>query len=110
MTTQHVTYTHADASGARQTEPRGQYFRRQSLIDRVLTEAGRALQVLDGSMPASRPNPAGKMPPADSPDAPPALTPDEQRHAAGLMRVNHESEEHTSELQSRENLVCRLLL
>src|SRR5690606_40215450 len=30
----------------------------------------------------------------------------EHRHRAGLGR----SEEHTSELQSRENLVCRLLL
>src|SRR5436309_6269567 len=30
---------------------------------------------------------------------------------AGLgRRVEHRSEEHTSELQSRENLVCRLLL
>src|SRR5690606_12602804 len=27
-----------------------------------------------------------------------------------LKEVNHRSEEHTSELQSRENLVCRLLL
>lgn len=107
MTTQHVTYTHADASGARQTEPRGQYFRRQSLIDRVLTEAGRALQVLDGSMPASRPNPAGKMPPADSPDAPPALTPDEQRHAAGLMRVNHVGEVCAQALYRGQALFCR---
>src|SRR5690606_41172591 len=27
-----------------------------------------------------------------------------------LQRASHRSEEHTSELQSRENLVCRLLL
>src|SRR5690606_30409167 len=27
-----------------------------------------------------------------------------------LIKVNQRSEEHTSELQSRENLVCRLLL
>src|SRR5215475_16045137 len=27
-----------------------------------------------------------------------------------LIRIGHRSEEHTSELQSRENLVCRLLL
>src|SRR5690606_40240161 len=26
------------------------------------------------------------------------------------VRIDHRSEEHTSELQSRENLVCRLLL
>src|SRR5690606_41976543 len=30
--------------------------------------------------------------------------------AARLLRDDHRSEEHTSELQSRENLVCRLLL
>src|SRR5690606_42083719 len=30
--------------------------------------------------------------------------------AAALMRERLRSEEHTSELQSRENLVCRLLL
>src|SRR5690606_39774387 len=28
----------------------------------------------------------------------------------GLLAWQHRSEEHTSELQSRENLVCRLLL
>src|SRR5436309_6932077 len=31
-------------------------------------------------------------------------------HVAGLPGVLFRSEEHTSELQSRENLVCRLLL
>src|SRR5690606_39962228 len=32
-------------------------------------------------------------------------------HRAALpLGVDHRSEEHTSELQSRENLVCRLLL
>src|SRR5690606_41878857 len=30
--------------------------------------------------------------------------------ASGVAWVNPRSEEHTSELQSRENLVCRLLL
>src|SRR5690606_40925219 len=29
---------------------------------------------------------------------------------AGILSLGHRSEEHTSELQSRENLVCRLLL
>src|SRR5436309_10797873 len=33
-----------------------------------------------------------------------------QRPVAGLHLVAVRSEEHTSELQSRENLVCRLLL
>src|SRR5690606_39419075 len=34
----------------------------------------------------------------------------EQRGGAELGDVGQRSEEHTSELQSRENLVCRLLL
>src|SRR5205085_8708472 len=33
-----------------------------------------------------------------------------QQHGAGLARVRFRSEEHTSELQSQSNLVCRLLL
>src|SRR5690606_41273655 len=32
------------------------------------------------------------------------------RHENGLIAYFERSEEHTSELQSRENLVCRLLL
>src|SRR5690606_41798742 len=32
------------------------------------------------------------------------------RHADQLCNLGKRSEEHTSELQSRENLVCRLLL
>src|SRR5690606_40686563 len=50
----------------------------------------------------------------------PAPRPDPCRHATPLaqqgsgrtvfLRVEYRSEEHTSELQSRENLVCRLLL
>src|SRR5690606_41639279 len=34
----------------------------------------------------------------------------ERRHLGGFDRPEPRSEEHTSELQSRENLVCRLLL
>src|SRR5690606_41492983 len=38
----------------------------------------------------------------------------QRRHVHAALRdqiiVDHRSEEHTSELQSRENLVCRLLL
>src|SRR2546430_6655423 len=33
-----------------------------------------------------------------------------QTHAKGLSPVESRSEEHTSELQSQSNLVCRLLL
>src|SRR3712207_8945759 len=36
---------------------------------------------------------------------------DEKIHARGVeFKVSHRSEEHTSELQSRQYLVCRLLL
>src|SRR5690349_24225118 len=36
---------------------------------------------------------------------------DELLHVIGLIRIGrHRSEEHTSELQSRRELVCRLLL
>src|SRR5690606_39644742 len=43
-----------------------------------------------------------------APPAPPALVPDVE---LPLIRPEiRRSEEHTSELQSRENLVCRLLL
>src|SRR5690606_40751776 len=44
---------------------------------------------------------------------PPALTASPERSASHTQRHGHvaqRSEEHTSELQSRENLVCRLLL
>src|SRR5690606_41683577 len=34
----------------------------------------------------------------------------EQADLHALLDMRHRSEEHTSELQSRENLVCRLLL
>src|SRR5690606_40049859 len=33
-----------------------------------------------------------------------------RRRGAPFLRLGNRSEEHTSELQSRENLVCRLLL
>lgn len=66
-------------------------FRRASLLDRVLSEADRALKVLAGSVSARRPNPAAKAPVAvDDPEL--ELTEAERRHAAGLMRVNHVGE------------------
>src|SRR5690606_39785489 len=42
-----------------------------------------------------------------APDNPEAMVPDD---AACSPEPDERSEEHTSELQSRENLVCRLLL
>src|SRR3712207_8352783 len=40
----------------------------------------------------------------------PALGADERRDPVARDRPEHRSEEHTSELQSRQYLVCRLLL
>jgi len=61
--------------------------RRMSGVDALLSEVGRALEVLGGFAHASRPNPAGRP----GPDAEP-LSAAEQKHAAGLMRVNHVGE------------------
>ncbi len=60
--------------------------RRTGLFDAIVTEAAVALQVLSGSAVANRPNPAGSM------SQPDELRVDEQRHAAGLMRINHVGE------------------
>lgn len=85
----------------------GAYFRRQSGIDKVLAEFGRALHVLGGTMHASRANPAGKKPLVADADAPEALSPDEQRHAAGLMRVNHVGEICAQALYRGQAVFCR---
>lgn len=83
------------------------YFRRPSVVDKVLTEFGRALHVLDGTLHASRSNPAGKMPLGDSGDAGAEMAPSEQRHAAGLMRVNHVGEICAQALYRGQAVFCR---
>src|SRR2546421_5644480 len=45
-----------------------------------------------------------------SPQCPHPLTPSPQCGEGGRWHVHPRSEEHTSELQSRSDLVCRLLL
>ena len=62
--------------------------RREGFFDNLIGEASVALQVLSGVSVASRPNPAGR---ADV-DEPEQLKPDQKRHAAGLMRINHVGE------------------
>lgn len=79
--------------------------RRLSLADRVIAEVSRAVQVLDGSVHASRPNPAGK-PSADAVNKE-TLSPSEQRHAAGLMRVNHVGEICAQALYRGQAVFCR---
>src|SRR2546427_7824331 len=39
-----------------------------------------------------------------------AIAVEREEHPVALGRLQHRSEEHTSELQSQSNLVCRLLL
>src|SRR5690606_13351058 len=54
--------------------------------------------------------PAGAATPGPGPSVPPSPSPDESREAVDGGTEGPRSEEHTSELQSRENIVCRLLL
>lgn len=77
-------------------------FRRVSALDRLLGEIGQAMQVLGADAQATRPNPAGKQQ-ADTP----ALSETEQRHAAGLMRVNHVGEVCAQALYRGQAAFCR---
>lgn len=79
------------------------FSRRMGTLDRILSELGRAAQVLDGSVRAGRPNPAGKPPVQAAGD----LSPQEQKHAAGLMRVNHVGEICAQALYRGQALFCR---
>ncbi|HWK72500.1 2-polyprenyl-3-methyl-6-methoxy-1,4-benzoquinone monooxygenase [Pollutimonas sp. M17] len=81
------------------------FSRRMSVLDRIFSELGRAVQVLDGSVHAGRPNPAGKPP--LSADESAALSQAEQKHAAGLMRVNHVGEICAQALYRGQALFCR---
>ncbi|HEX7387393.1 MAG TPA: 2-polyprenyl-3-methyl-6-methoxy-1,4-benzoquinone monooxygenase [Castellaniella sp.] len=91
-----MSFPHDSAAGA------APWRRRSSWVDRLLAEAGRALQVLDGSVAHRRPYPAG-----DSFGDAPTLTESEARHAAGLMRVNHVGEVCAQALYRGQALCCR---
>src|SRR5690606_31471685 len=80
------------------------FVRRSSPLERILGEFGRALQVLDGSAQASRPNPAGPRPLAA--DEQETLSPAERQHAAGLMRVNHVGEICAQALYRGQAMFC----
>lgn len=56
-----------------------------SLTDTFILQIDRALRTLSGNPDAARPNPAAHIRDA-------RLSPQEQQHAAGLMRVNHTGE------------------
>src|SRR5690554_3603852 len=79
--------------------------RRSNPLEDILSELGRALQVLDGSAQAGRPNPAGPKP-LNAAEGP-KLSAEEQRHAAGLMRVNHVGEICAQALYRGQAMFCR---
>ena len=70
------------------------------VIDQLIVGFDRALRTLAGTASAARPNPAGAIAAAE-------LTPEERRHAAGLMRVNHTGEVCAQALYQAQALVAR---
>ena len=71
-------------------------------IDKLIVQLDQALRTLvPGSVSATRANPA------DSADAP-ALTADETRHTAGLMRINHTGEVCAQALYQGQALTAKL--
>lgn len=75
--------------------------RRAGPFDAVFVELDRALRVLSGAATASRPNPAQAQEAHDT------LSPQEKRHAAGLMRVNHVGEICAQALYRGQASVCK---
>ena len=70
------------------------------MLDQLIMGFDRALRTLAGTATSSRPVPGAALPA-------PELTPDERRHAAGLMRVNHTGEVCAQALYSAQALVAR---
>lgn len=77
------------------------FLRRTGPLDALLAEADRALRVLSNSATAGRPYPARAE------EAPDALSAQDKRHAAGLMRVNHVGEVCAQALYRGQASVCR---
>jgi ubiquinone biosynthesis monooxygenase Coq7 len=70
------------------------------MLDDLVIGFDRALRTLAGIAATSRPIPGANLPDA-------ALTPEERRHAAGLMRVNHAGEVCAQALYAAQALVAR---
>lgn len=70
------------------------------MTDDLILGFDRALRTLLGVAASGRPNPAAGI-------ADPDLTPDERRHAAGLMRVNHTGEVCAQALYGAQALTAR---
>jgi ubiquinone biosynthesis monooxygenase Coq7 len=70
------------------------------MIDDLILGFDRALRTLSGTVVSGRPSPARALPESD-------LTPEERRHAAGLMRVNHTGEVCAQALYQAQALSAR---
>jgi 3-demethoxyubiquinol 3-hydroxylase len=70
------------------------------MLDELVIGFDRALRTLSGHATSSRPAPGADIRDAD-------LTPDERRHAAALMRVNHTGEICAQALYAAQALVAR---
>jgi ubiquinone biosynthesis monooxygenase Coq7 len=70
------------------------------MFDQLIIGFDRALRTLGGTVTTSRPVPGEGLPDGD-------LTPDERRHAAGLMRINHTGEVCAQALYSAQAMVAR---
>src|ERR1700675_3621698 len=70
------------------------------MIDSVILAFDRALRTLTNTTTGSRATPGAGL-------AEPALTPEERRHAAALMRVNHTGEVCAQALYAAQALVAR---
>ena len=70
------------------------------MMDDLILGFDRALRTLSGSAVGGRPNPAAGLPEHE-------LTPEERRHAAGLMRVNHTGEVCAQALYQAQALTAR---
>ena len=70
------------------------------MLDDLVLGFDRALRTLAGIATTSRPVPGAALPDAE-------LAPDERRHAAALMRVNHTGEVCAQALYAAQALVCR---
>jgi len=70
------------------------------MIDDLLLSFDRALRTVTGAVTASRPTPGASLAAAE-------LSPEERRHAAGLMRVNHTGEVCAQALYAAQALVAR---
>jgi ubiquinone biosynthesis monooxygenase Coq7 len=78
------------------------FVRRQHWPDRLIEELDASLLILTGSSHASRANPAGLQ----SPEEKGALSTEEQKHSAGLMRINHVGEVCAQALYRGQAAAC----